>query len=268
MATTDQDTITTWVRKQLLKVAPACDAVRLVHIVSGSPPVPVSSWDVRSMLDEQGNAEAVIQSLSTDAWTSAVTAVEAFSRPQQYAMIALSKDMTTASLPFRLRPSGDGMVGEETEASTPAGAIAQLMRHNEAYARLLMASIGSTLESAVKLADKLQAENTRLREARNADFELLEQARSEQHERELATLREVNEQQNREEVMGEIRKIAPLIAKRIGEKSAVKKLTRSLSDEQVGKLVEILDTEQIKTLAPFLLDAAQEEENKDKEQAS
>jgi hypothetical protein len=264
----DQEKLQTWVRKRLVSVSPKCAVVQLVHVTTGSPAV-VCEFDVASVLAAHEDIESAVMAIADEAWNAATASVESFPRPQQYAIVGLSSArQTIGSQPFRLRPPADGIATEESEPATGAGALAQMMRHNESYARLLQQGMGMLLGNAERRLAQLESENGALRAAMHSGYEALEAARSQQHERELQTLQEVNAQENKALLIAEAKKIVPLVAGHMRERSVIKKLADSLDADQLDALVGLLRPEQLKLVGPALLAAGDPETDETKEKAS
>lgn len=109
---------------------------------------------------------------------------------QRYVLLSLGGDDTVMGRqPFRLRGTSDlDLDGDDEAGEEPAnmkGLMSQLMRHNEAQARTMQMSLGSILTSQARRMESQDRLIERLMEDRLKSFEVVEEAMSRKHEREM-----------------------------------------------------------------------------------
>lgn len=109
---------------------------------------------------------------------------------QRYTLTAyLGDDKAVSRVAFRVRGEADVDLDEERETGEEApnmrGMTQQLMRHNEANNRTLVGSMGIMLQAMGRRLDASEKLNERLLEDRMKQFQLIEDARSQEAERQM-----------------------------------------------------------------------------------
>jgi hypothetical protein len=178
---------------------------------------------------------------------------------QRYVVLAFRKGDTkpVSKFPFRMRGEMDVDLDEESgeEPATMKGLLMQLMRHNEATTRTLvqatatlMTSMTRRLESSDKLTEGLIKDRTE-------NFKMLEEARSEQHTRDMDLMLTEAEQSRKDKAFEKLMTLVPLVINKIaGQKilpdssdplmMMLEPLIGSLNQEQFAKIQSTLNPEQ------------------------
>lgn len=167
--------------------------------------------------------------------------------PQRYVLVVVSEGKDVTRIPFIVAAPDTSDGALESEPATQAGLMAQLMRHNEATTRTMMAGVGEimrTLQTTIaRQATELDELHTRRMETQSAVEDLL----SKRHERELAELEAKASIQSKQELVKEIKLLAPAVLKRLSGKEIipttdplrllVQRTLQSLEPEQLQKMV-------------------------------
>ncbi len=195
---------------------------------------------------------------------------------QRYVVIALEAGKKDGPrFPFRLRGEGDEDSEEGEEAPTEKGLVSQLMRHNEALARMLVMTTGSQIQSLTRQAEAKDKVIERMFEQRQKDQEAVEASKSLQAERDNQLLLASGAEDRKAELLKKLDLLMPLVVNKLAGNNILPtgagadvfgKLSESLSPDQLQKIAQFLTAEQ-QMLLLTLLKAAREPK-KAPEQAS
>lgn len=179
---------------------------------------------------------------------------------QRYTITSYLKDeKVTGRLAFRCKGSADLDFDEESEtgeedAPTNRGLMQQLMRHNEANNRTLMNVMGATLTSMARRMESSDRMIEKLQEERRKEFEIIENARSQEAERQLLLESERAKQARYDIGFKKIAQLAPvalshftggkLEAKDTAFSLMLKELVSGMSEEQFMAIARTLKPEQ------------------------
>lgn len=158
---------------------------------------------------------------------------------------------------FRLRGESDADLDDESgeEAPTNKGLITQLMRHNEAMARILVQSTGSGMASMARRLESADRLNETLVKERREMFAVLEEAKSEQHTRDMEMMLTDKSQTRKDQAFAKLMSLVPMVINKIAgskilpDKSdplmmLLEPLIGSMSQEQFQAIAQTLQPEQ------------------------
>lgn len=171
---------------------------------------------------------------------------------------------------FRIRSEGDGESDGTSgdDAPTERGLVGQLMRHNEVNTRTIASMYQITLSTMSRTITDQAEENRQLRRDRAENLAMLEKSLDERLEREIIAEREMAEIRRKDELLGKLYELTPVIKSRLlgGGASAptgpsplgilASELGASLTPEQKIRIAEVLGNGQ-KVLLMELLRAAE-----------
>ncbi len=145
---------------------------------------------------------------------------------------------------FRL-PGGLERTDDDTESELPneKGLVAQMMRHTEAYARMMISGFGETVRG---LSAQLQESNRQLNKLAQQQYTFLDmqqQLLDRQADRDLAIRQADGEDKRKAQVFEKLSMLFPILLKKMtGEGKSIEAL---LGEEQIGSVLEGLSGEQI-----------------------
>lgn len=231
---------------------------------------PVSRWNVDEGADVGGIAARVMIAAHRDS--------QAFRGDVLYAacLVRASDKLGgySASFPFRLRglpvepprpagyAPGYGPLGE-SEPATDAGMTAQLMRHNEAYARMMLSLSAERASEHRRELERRDLRTERLERIVEQLYEARETLLDRSADRQLEQLKAANAEERKNMIAGRAAKLLPVVANRLlsgflskGTPKAflgrelLQNLFGTITPEQMQKLFEaqILDPSQIALL--------------------
>jgi len=139
---------------------------------------------------------------------------------------------------FRIEIDGGGDADGDssTEAPNATGLVGQLMRHLEVTARTQAMMFQTSLGTMSRTVAELSDENRKLRQDRSDRLDELEESRSRQADRDLAGIRQIEEDKRKQILIDKVVQLLPAVAGRIiggdapGAPSAVSVLTNELAD--------------------------------------
>ena len=178
---------------QKLQQEESFEKVTLVHMSEFGPEL-VSSWPIQAV----DNLDVLVITLGEAIKESANENLEAYDGQQRYHVRALDgQDQELATHVFKLDGGHDGSLVEMgsnelfqpgQEPPTEKGLMAQLMRHLETKDRALTNIMGVTIDGLISENKSLRA-NQEINDARRVEvFDRLENAKSQEHEREQDAL--------------------------------------------------------------------------------
>ena len=203
--------------------------------------------------------------LADDIATTIHSDASGFGGVQRYLVVACLGEALVSRLPVKQMASeirnGDSV---DSEPATPHGLLAQLMRHNEAQARLFSSAMGQIVSTMGETIERQKGDIDKADAIRVEALETIEGLISQKHEREMEILKEKGRTRRQESLVGLAMGLLPVVVNRVAgkkifdESSAspikglLKKFVDSLTDEQKLKLRGILEMPQIIALQHLL----------------
>lgn len=212
MATTPSEEVTRWIKARLnepLTGSGMINKIELHHAVEGEG----SELMCVVRVGEGADPDDITQEIWNTAEEDASTRMSG--RMQRYVMIARWSDDGEEPIrkPFLMNGKATmDMMSGDTEGPSPAGTMAQMMRHSEKLHTSLMQLTEMT---AGRLARDLEAERKirmRLEDERSKSIEAIQDLADRKHERDMDIKRESTKQDRHDQVMALLMGMAPLIA--------------------------------------------------------
>lgn len=214
----------------------------------------VDSFEIHdsfSQDDVQSKAEEVLSRAQLDA--------DGMGGMQRFELCAHEKGERAACgrIAFRLRAEED-----EWEDGNGAGdgegdmrsVVLQQMRHNEAFARIFTTSMVSTMSAMTRRMESLDQTLERMMKQRMEAFEQLEEARSQQHDRDMDLMITTGKEERNNKAFERIMLLVPAVINKLaGQKvmngqdplaMSLRALAESLQPEQLGLIAKALAPEQ------------------------
>ena len=173
---------------------------------------------------------------------------------QKYQLLAYftKASRSVARLTFRMTGADlDEYEDSMSEPATAKGHHAKIMRHNEALMRIAVLganqSIGMLNRTVARQSDTIVLLLTQ----RVEEFELIENLKSQQHERDLATKAEEYKQERYNQLFEKGKVLLPVVANRIAGRKVLPEETDPMI-ETLKSLVETLDPAQVSDILPKL----------------
>jgi len=134
---------------------------------------------------------------------------------QRYVVLSFRKGETKpgARYAFRLRGESDVDLDEESgdEPATMKGLLAQLMRHNEATTRTLVQGAGTLMATMARRLESADRLNESLIKDRTEHFRILEDAKSEQHTRDMEMMLTDGDLKRKDQAFSKLMTLVPLV---------------------------------------------------------
>jgi hypothetical protein len=205
--------------------------------------------------------EPALGTLADDVATTIVNDASGFGGIQKYLVIACLGEALLARLPVR-QTTSEVRIGDavDSEPPTPHGLLSQLMRHNEAQARLFASAMGQIVSTMGNTIERQKADIDRADAIRIEALQRIEDLISQKHARKIETLREASRAKRFESLFGLAMGLAPVVADRVlGKKifggaaagptrTLIKRFAESLTDDQKLKMLGVLDPTQVVAL--------------------
>lgn len=276
MASVDKK-FASWIQAELIKNRPIDKPLKrfvLRTAAPGSKGMEIQSFDLDEgiMIDDAAQfAEQVLQRAQDDADGNGPVL-------QRYCIYAFVKGANTPSgrFIFRLKGEADLDLDDESgeEAPTSKGLLSQLMRHNEVMTRLATQSATALTNVMVRQMEATNRTNEHLLEERTKMFRSLEEAKSDEHGRNMELLLTEGESNRKDQMFQKLMGLVPLVmnkmlgAKLLPDKNdplmmLLEPFIGSMTSEQFQAIQQTLNPEQTMMFVE-LLQAFQ----KKKEQAS
>jgi hypothetical protein len=250
----DRASLLTWLRNQVLvsRFGGRVVKVDLAHIsVEGKLGQEIQSYEVREESPPDSWFEETVDAIILLAEGDAKN----LGSVQKYALrIFREKDpsRSTARMIHRVQgaDSDEDISGFDSEPSTPKGLLTQLMRHNEASQRALVASLQTIMVTMQRTMARLAEQNDKLQTDRMDSMHIMEEMMSAKLERELAADIARQKQATMGELAKEVKLLAPALINRLtGHETLPAPDTKALA---VSRFVESLTSEQKADLAKGL----------------
>lgn len=257
----DRSRVMQWLRAEVYRDHRDGPVKRVVlrHVAGDKLASEITSQEVPAAPDEAWLVNAV-----GEFELAAISDADGAGGMQKYCLLSYRvDDRSSGRLPFRIMGEADDEESLSSEPATAKGFLAQLMRHNEASARIATQSIQQvlaaqhhTIEEQAAMLKHLTAihfENIRERE------ELLDR----KHERELETRRAELRDGMVKEAIEKVQLLAPVVINRLAgqkllpqetstEGEALRAFLQSLSEEQFQAILGALKPEQKVALSMFV----------------
>lgn len=248
----DQETkFTHWVRTELCKAKPP-ERLVLRSAAPGSKGNDVETFEVRASELELEEIPILAGNILQRAQDDADGNGPGVSRFLVYAY-RKGENKPSARYPFRLRGESDLDMDSESgeEAPTAKGIITQLMRHNEAMARILVQTTGASMASMARRLESADKLNEALAKERREMFVTLEEAKSEQHNRDMELMLTEGGMKRKDQAFAKLMALVPMVINKI----AGSKLLPDKSDPimmLLEPLIGSLDQAQFQAIAQSL----------------
>lgn len=186
----------------------------------------------------------------------------------RYVLQARAEGKDLARCAFRMAASDDEFgEGAGDEPPTLRGIVQQQMRHNEALARIMTMGVQAQLNQNARVMENQNAQITKLIEQRQKDAEVIEAARSQEHEREMQLLITSGNEERKGKIFEQFNALLPILMNRVAgaqlltptQKNALKGFVDTLGPEQLEKIRSTLDPAQQVALL-HMIKALQDEE--------
>lgn len=244
-----------WLKDKLLPDArPKTVEVDLCHHVQ----LPDGGEDVQIIDRIKIEKSQTAETIATRLYDCAKAAVEAFTRPQRFGIVAIeSPESVVGRYSFLLSPPPSSQIGGETEPANSTGVLAQIMRHYEANTRLMIMSQQHATSILETELERVRSENDKLRQSHFQMIQAREDLLDRSAERAMRLRHEQAEMARGERWVNRAEQlIGALVEGKLqlppgsisggptgagASPGAVQKWLATLSEEQRGKLTGALD---------------------------
>lgn len=244
--------VANWLRSQ---AAEGCCRVILCQRV-GSEQQHVREWSVPDGLDADALAKEITKRMLDEA--------RVLRGPSMYLLFSFKPD-TSSYFDRRIcrvegiGASADTLLGD-TEQADPRGIVSQMMRHNEASAKISLGQTLAIVEHYKQILRERDARIATLEERHTQVIELQERLMSMQHARDVDLIREKRSDKKQAFVRDKLDMLAPVILSKVldagtpkgqgtmfGEE-LLRQFLKSLGPEQMFAITNALGPEQVVTL--------------------
>lgn len=171
---------------------------------------------------------------------------------QSYILVALELSSKVGPrFRFRVRGEGDDDEGGE-EPANEKGLLAQMMRHNEAMMRMMTMGNSAIIQNLSRQLDDSNRHTERLIAQRQEGFQALEEAKSQQHEREIQLLTVGNQEERKSMATNKLVSKIEMLFPILFNKLAGQKMLTTEEHSVLGSFVESLSPEQLQRIAQQL----------------
>lgn len=152
----------------------------------------------------------------------------------------------------------DNVDDDFSEPANAKGLVSQLMRHNEAATRLALGGAHENQKMLLSTIRELREENAQLRQERKEYLAEREELHTKKHERELEVKLVESQEKRKDEVMGELKLLLPVVAQKLGFRAlgpggaAASDADAVAAMATIRKLVESITPEQMANIAGTL----------------
>jgi hypothetical protein len=226
-----------------------CSRVSLAHGKSSGASIPLQAWTI----DQAHRSQAHAQSMAADVYRAAQDHAEAFDGVQRYELLAYYGDEQAPQrrTAFRVTNAERSSMSaaEPTEEATTRGLLAQMMRHNEATARLSLQTTEVNFRTLHAQNTELRAENESLRTRLHESMTAVEKALSEQHSRDLETKRFALKAHQTAQLVEKVNLLMPVLVNRF---AGSRVMPLGAGADRMRALVSSIKTEQLQAMASSL----------------
>lgn len=165
-------------------------------------------------------------------------------------------DKIRERLSFRLHvQSEDDDTIDQSEAPTERGIVQQLMRHNEANARVMTMGMAEVVRQQNRMIERLASQNDSLMDKHFNVLDLYEKLLTAESVREIEKMKVTSKIAREDQMVEKIMLLAPAVVNRLGGKKMlpeaatpaemmVMNFVKSLRPDQMSKVMDTLDPEQ------------------------
>lgn len=223
----------------------------------------------------------------TATWLFEAATSDARAQPgpvESYAVLAYFGEADKPLCRHSMRVRGGDAAEEEDDSdpssSEPAnstGALAQMMRHNEALMKMATTGSQRTIESLTRQLAVMSGNVERALAKQMEAAEAVEKAASRKHERELETAIVAAREKRLDELTGMAMPLVPMIANKLAgvkmlpggikQGDGVRSLVASITEDQVGQLMQVFHPTQQMMLASIIEEMKAEAEAEEKRKA-
>lgn len=248
--------------------------MQLRQIHAGAGDSPLMTWSVSSDLSTYG--ENRLTEWSHEIVDLAQQNADGFEGVTSYYLHPLYDDKSQGSRSpvWRMRsqetmsPEQANLMGLDSEPANAKGITAQLMRHNEALARITTQSMMGMLSTQQNIIDRQSTHIERLERNHTETFLALEEAESRKHERLLESKKQDHDEERKAEVFKKVIQYLPVLASKfkplpnspVGLEGSAENhplvealfsTFDSLSSDQVEKIAQVLGTDAIPVMEVY-----------------
>lgn len=239
MASNTEKNVTDFLRKEL--TSKGITSFVLKHAGKGSKGSEVETFNISEAIDYDQIpqlASLILSSAQSDADGMGPSV-------QRYVLNSYREEAQSSRVVFRLRGNAEDFDEDESgeEAPTSKGLLSQLMRHNEANNRALVGSVGVMMGRMANQMESLARVNEKLMDDRLKMFEILEEAHSRKHERDIERLQLESDEKRKDKLFEKASMLIPVILSKLTG-GAIPNRTDPVM-MMVGELVESLSVEQL-----------------------
>ncbi len=189
-------------------------------------------------------------------WETIMSDVEGLGATQKYMVKAMREGRETPSGRFTCRVMADNdeendLDGTDTEPPTKAGIQAQQMRHNEALMKTFAGTVQAMLGSMARMTQQQAEQIEKLTEQRFKSLEVIENAMTQQAERELASMSAMSAEDRKDKMVNTLMMLAPAVVNKLGGKKLLPEAS-SPKDMMLKNLIDSLEPEQFAKLSTAL----------------
>lgn len=245
-----------WLRRELTKERTSDGAVTKIvlrHAAAGSKGSEVESMDlpVTFQVDDLPNiVDEIVSRAQTDADGQGGIGMQRY-----VASLHIKGERTSVGrFPFRLKGAGDEFEDAGDEPANMRGMMTQFMRHNEAMARTMIQSVQGITMTMARRLESADVTIAKLTESAQRNIQILEEARSEQHTRDLELLQAETKSKREDQIFEKVSLLVPVVINKLaGQKvfnaedpSAImlRSFAESMSAEQFAQIRAALNQEQ------------------------
>lgn len=202
--------------------------------------------------------------LSEEIISRAQTDADGIGGVQRYTVVLYALNEVRAALrwPFRIRANGDEFDEAGDESPNSKGLLSQLMRHNEAIAKTMVHAVAGLTTVMARRLESSDATITRLTDQHHKNMQLLEDAQSQQHTRDMELLTTEANESRKNQMFEKLSLLVPvMINKLAGQKvmaaddpaaMMLKSFSESITPEQFKTIQATLKPEQLIVLGQIL----------------
>jgi hypothetical protein len=244
-----------FLRQQLFREreAPLAKFV-LRSAAAGTKGIEVESFKVE--LDSEGEPDDYVKRMMEEIVNRAQEDADGLGGVHHYVLLAYERNNPKAvgRYTFRVEGDEDGDSGTGEEGPNPDGMLKMQMRHNEALARIMTSGWGTMVNGLSRRLESQDVLIQKLMDKLVEGFEVIERARSEENNREIALLEAAGKEKRTELLFEKASVLFPVVLNRLSGKQVMdsenpailmmRGLAESLSHEQIQKLAATLNMEQ------------------------
>lgn len=258
-----KDTVIKFLRRHMLELDKP-ESFALLHIIGADRNGMILRISVPSTYENSGK---LIDDWATEIIGAAISDVEAFSKPQQYSVVAFgnSSNEVKGSVRFRLSPSPEAIAAGESESPTTQGALAQAMRLTESFARMQLHSMQSIMSGMASILERQSIKINELEADRDSVWKMHRELSDNIHERQLEAAMLERGEERKDRLIGLATSvIVPQVMKQLqaaksGDNAPnapdaprLMQFVETLSEEQKKAMFESLTPEQLQLLGSIM----------------